>query len=233
MTRSLVIIVGIIIALGLGLHFYAQWEMKRFEASLPKPPAPNDAATKGTADAENTIENQEKFDAETGEEHRHGDKWHATPHPSELASDETQEQPVPEGRSQNVEEAEPIADPVAAQLHAEKLKLAQLHEEIDDMGNGFYNALETQSISVDEANAIFEELNGKLQHLREQRRQWLRAYAEHHGTEYQGPEYWANPQMIDEAAIQEQIEQQKEQVEQETQEYAASRGYIILPGTNP
>lgn len=230
MTRSFVIIIGIIIALGLGLHFYAQWEMKRFEASLPKPPAPNDAATKGTADAENTIENQEKFDAETGGEHRHGDKWHATPHPSELASDETQEQPVPEERSQlvvpNVEEPEPIADPVAAQLHAEKLKLAQLQEEINDMGNGFYNALEAQSISVDEANAIFEELNGKLQHLRERRRQWLRAYAEHHGTEYQGPEYWVNPQMIDEAALQ-------EQAEQEAQEHAASRGYIILPRTNP
>ena len=229
MTRSFVIIIGIIIALGLGLHFYTQWEMKQSEASLPKPPAPNDAATKGTADAENTIENQEKF----GGEHRHVNKWHATPHPSELASDETQEQPVPEERSQNVEEAELIADPVAAQLHAEKLKLAQLQEEIDNMASGFYNALGAQSISVDEANAISEELNGKAQHLRERRRQWLRAYAEHHGTEYQGPEYWANPQMIDEATIQEQIEQQKEQVEQEMQEDAASRGYTILPGTNP
>ena len=35
MKRSFLIIIGIIIALCLGLHFYLHWDMKRFKASLP------------------------------------------------------------------------------------------------------------------------------------------------------------------------------------------------------
>ncbi len=106
-----------------------------------------------------------------------------------------------------------------------KLELGQLQEEVNDIGNRFYNALEAQSISVDEANAVFEELKEKLKHLREQRHQWLREYAEHYGTEYQGPEHWVNSQMIDKAVLQ-------EQAHQEAQEQAVSRGYIILPRIN-
>ncbi len=225
MTRSLLIIIGIFITLGLGLHFYAQWEMKRFEASLPNLPAPNGAATKGTGEAE-----KEKFDPQTNEEHWQSDEWDATPHPPELTTDEPQEKTVPKEHSPlvvtNVEAPELIEDPVAAQLHAEKLEMEQLQEEVNKIGNGFYNALEAQSLSLDEANAIFEKLNHKLQHLRERRHQWLSKYAEHYGIEYQGPEYWVNPQMVDEAVLQ-------EQAEQEMQEQAASRGYIIFPGTPP
>ena len=80
-------------------------------------------------------------------------------------------------------------------------------------------------MSVDEANAVFEELNDKLKHLRERRHQWLREYAEHHGTEYQGPEHWVNPQMINEAVLQ-------EHTHQEAQEQGVSRGYIVLPRIN-
>lgn len=230
MTRSFVIGIIIIIVLALSLHFYTQWDLKRFEASLPKPSVTNDTATQGTAEAKNIIENQEKFDSVTSEEHRHGGEWHTTQPSSKLASDETQEHPVLEERSHlgvpNVEEPEPIEDPVAVQLHAKKLELVQLQKEVNDIGNRFYNDLEAQSISVDEANTTFEELNDKLKHLREQRRQWLREYAEHYGTEYQGPEHWVNPQMIDEAALQEQIHQ-------EAQEEGVSRGYIVLPKINP
>lgn len=224
MTRSFVIVIGIIIALALGWHFYVQWDLKRFEASLPKLAPTNDTANQGTAEAKNAIEDQEKFDSVTSGEHSHSDEWH-TPS-SELASDETQEHPVPEEHSQlgvpNIEEPEPIEDLVAVQLQTKKLELLQLQDEVNDMGNRFYNALEAQSISVDEANAIFEELKEKLKHLREQRHQWLREYAKHYGTEYQGPEHWANSQMIDEAALQ-------EQTHQEAQEQGVSRGYIILP----
>ena len=224
MTRSFVIIIGIIIALSLSWHFYIQWEMKQFKASLPKP-----FANRDTAKAEKVSENPEKSDTVTSGEHRHGDVWHATPHPSELPSDKTQEKPLPEEHAQlgvpNVEAPEPIEDPGTAQLHAEKLEMAQLQEKVDDMANGFYNAIEAQSISVDEANAIFEEINDTLQHLRERRHQWLRKYAEHHGTEYQGPEHWVNPEMIDEAAL-------REQSEQVAQGHAVSRGYILLPRSN-
>ena len=227
MTRSFVVIISIIIVLGLGLHFYTQWETKRFKASLPKPPA-----TKDPAKAENTIENQEKFNPEIHDGHGNGDEWHTTPHVPELASDETQEQSVSEEHSQlvvpNAEASEPIEDPVAIQLDAEKIELEQLQAEVNDMGNRFRSTLEAQSISVDEANAIYEELNHKLQHLRERRYRWLRKYAEHHGTEYQGPAYWANPQMIDDA-----VTATQEQTEQETQEDALSRGYIIIPRTDP
>ena len=223
MTRSFVIVIGILIVFILSLHFWVQWDLKRFKASLPSP------ATKAPAEAENAIENQKKINAVSGV-HSHGGEWHTIP--AELARDKTREQdktpeqPVPEKPSQlgvpNVEESEPIEDPVTVYLHAEKLELARLQEEVNDMADGFYNALEAQSISVNEANAIFEELNKKLKHLRERRHQWLREYAEHHGTEYQGPEHWVNLPTIDEAALQ-------ERAYQEAQEQGIDRGYIVLP----
>jgi len=215
--RSFVIVIGILIVFILSLHFWVQWDLKRFKASLPAP------ATQAPAKVENVIENQKKIDAVSGV-HSHGDEWHTVP--PELARDKTRKQLVPEEPSQldvpNVEESEPIEDPVAVYLHAEKLELARLQEEVNDMGNKFYNTLEAQSISVDEANATFEELNKKLKHLRERRHQWLREYAEHHGTEYQGPEHWVNLPTIDEAALQ-------ERAYQEAQEQGIDRGYIVLP----
>lgn len=227
MTRSFLIIIGIIVVLCLGLHFYTQWETKRFEASFPKPPATNEAATKGTVEAEDTIKHPEKVDLVTRGRHKHGAEWHATSHPSEFASDEIQEQPVPEEYSQlivpNIEVSEPIEDPIVVELHAEKLELEQLQVEINDRADGFRKALNAQSISVDEANAIYEELNRKLQYLRERRYQWWLKYAEH--PEADVPEYWGNPEIIDEAAA--SIK------EQEVEKEAASGGYIISPRTNP
>ena len=41
--KTFVIALGILLAVCLGLHFYAQWDMKRFDASLPEPP-PADTA---------------------------------------------------------------------------------------------------------------------------------------------------------------------------------------------
>lgn len=229
MTRSVVIGILIIIVLALSLHFYTQWDLNRFEALLPKPPVTNDT-TQGTAEAKSVIENPEKIDTVTHEAHRHGDARHTSKNVSKLAIDKTQAHPVLEERSQsgvpNLEVPEPIEDPVSIQLHAKKLELEKLQKEVNDRGDRFYNDLEAQSISVDEANRIFEEINDTLKYLREHRRQWLREYAEHYGTEYQGPEYWVNPQMIDEAVL-------KEQVYQEAQEQGISRGYIVLPRINP
>lgn len=49
MARQLVIASGLLIAFCAGIFFYAEWQKKRFDASLPKPPAQNPAAndTKG------------------------------------------------------------------------------------------------------------------------------------------------------------------------------------------
>lgn len=230
MTRSFLIIIGIIVVLCLGLHFYTQWETKRFEASLPKPSATNEAATKGTVEAEDAIKHPEKFDPETRGRPKHGAEGHATSHASEFASDEIQEQPVPGEYLQlivpNIEVPEPIEDPIVVELHAEKLELEQLQVEINDRADGFRKALNAQSISVDEAKAIYEELNRKLKHLRERRYQWWLKYAEHPAADV--PEHWRNPQIIDEATA-----SIKEQAEQEVEKEAASRGYIISPRTNP
>ena len=224
----LLLITGIIIAFVLGLHFYAQWEMKKFEASLPKPPAP-----KGTADVENAIENQEKFDTETSGIHWHVDEWHATPHPPELTSNEHKEQTVQEEHSPLevpiVDEPERIEDSVAAQLQLEKLELDQLGKEVNDISNQFRNDLVAQNFSsIEEADAICEEINRRLRNLHERRYQWLRKYEEHHGTQYQGPEEWAkfpmSAQMVDEA-----MASIKGRLGQETPEEATSRGYILLP----
>ena len=42
--KTMVIAIGILLAFCLGVHFYAQWDMKRFDASLPKPPDPEQEA---------------------------------------------------------------------------------------------------------------------------------------------------------------------------------------------
>ena len=42
--KTMVIAIGILLAFCLGIHFYAQWDMKRFDASLPKPPDPEQGA---------------------------------------------------------------------------------------------------------------------------------------------------------------------------------------------
>ena len=56
MNRKIIIAaIGFVIAVAIGLHFYVEWEMKRFDASLPTPPAAE----------------------EQPGGHWHGDEWHA------------------------------------------------------------------------------------------------------------------------------------------------------------
>ena len=72
--KTFVIALGILLAVCLGLHFYAQWDMKRFDASLPEPP-PADTAVETP---------METAGEDTGDEppagHWHGDVWHEEPH---------------------------------------------------------------------------------------------------------------------------------------------------------
>ena len=95
MNRTLVIAIGIVIAICLGVHFYAQWDMKRFEASLPKPPA---------------VE-QEPHVAETETAgHWHGDEWHDEPHEGQaIVPDEALN--GDESHAVSSDEGETIAEP--------------------------------------------------------------------------------------------------------------------------
>ena len=70
MNRKFIVAIVVIIAAGLGSHFYVKWEMAKFDASLPTP----------------TTEEQQSSDDTVGETtggHWHGDEWHAEPHVDE------------------------------------------------------------------------------------------------------------------------------------------------------
>ena len=68
MNRKIIVAaIGFVIAVAIGSHFYVEWQMARFDASLPTPPPPADTDTGG---------------------HWHGDEWHAEPHPETPAAEE-------------------------------------------------------------------------------------------------------------------------------------------------
>ena len=60
---TLIITIGIIIAVCTGIYFWTEWQKQEFDASLPKPP---------------TDEQQQSAD-DTAGGHWHGDEWHAEP----------------------------------------------------------------------------------------------------------------------------------------------------------
>ena len=75
MNRKFIVALVVIIAAGLGSHFYVKWEMARFDASLPTPPAAEEQqVSDDTAD--------DTAGGTTGG-HWHGDEWHAEPHVDE------------------------------------------------------------------------------------------------------------------------------------------------------
>ena len=59
---TLIIAIGIIIAVCTGIYFWTEWQKQEFDASLPKPPAEDTAGG-----------------------HWHGDEWHAEPHVADEA----------------------------------------------------------------------------------------------------------------------------------------------------
>ena len=66
MKRKLIVAIVVIVAACVAVHFYVQWVMKRFDASLPEVPA----------------------DEERSGGHWHGDEWHAEPHVADEAEEE-------------------------------------------------------------------------------------------------------------------------------------------------
>ena len=80
--KTMVIAIGVLLAFCIGIHFYAEWNMAQFDASLPKPPA---QTARQAAETETT----EAGHTEAG--HWHGDEWHAEP---QVEMDEPAEQKV-------------------------------------------------------------------------------------------------------------------------------------------
>ena len=78
--RTFVIAIGIAIAFCLGVYFYAQWDMKRFDASLPEPAAADTVVETPTETAVEDISDAAQPAAETSAGHWHGDEWHEEPH---------------------------------------------------------------------------------------------------------------------------------------------------------
>ena len=72
MNRKLIAAIVVLIAGVLGLHFWAEWEKARFDASLPTPPAEEEQQSIDET-ADDTV-------GDTGGGHWHGDEWHAEPH---------------------------------------------------------------------------------------------------------------------------------------------------------
>ena len=77
---TLIIAIGIIIAVCTGIYFWTEWGKARFDASLPKPPAEDTAGG-----------------------HWHGDEWHAEPH---VADEAPPVQPVTEPAAEVTENTE-------------------------------------------------------------------------------------------------------------------------------
>ena len=67
MNKKLIAVIVIILAACLAVHFYAEWEKARFDASLSEPPAPTEVQAAET----------ETDDRHTEAGHWHGDEWHA------------------------------------------------------------------------------------------------------------------------------------------------------------
>ena len=78
MNRKLIVAaIGFVVAVAIGSHFYVEWQMAKFDASLPTPP------TEEQLGADETVEDViEESGGETTGGHWHGDEWHAEPHPA-------------------------------------------------------------------------------------------------------------------------------------------------------
>lgn len=68
MNRKFIAAIGFVIAVALGLHFYVEWEMARFDASLPQQPA-----VKEQQDSDDITDDVAE---DTAGEHWHDGEWH-------------------------------------------------------------------------------------------------------------------------------------------------------------
>ena len=72
MNRKLIAAIGLMLAFCIGIFFYAEWQKRKFDASLPEPPAPTEVQAAET-------------ETETEGGHWHGDEWHAEPHVKQVS----------------------------------------------------------------------------------------------------------------------------------------------------
>ena len=136
---TLIIAIGIIIAVCTGIYFWTEWEKARFDASLPEVPVPEQ------------VRPAEVNDGHAGG-HWHGDEWHAEPHVADEAPPvQTVTQPVEtdemEAARQRVALELPSIPPSELELEAEaiqadldalierrgSLSLAEFEKGIDDI----------------------------------------------------------------------------------------------------
>ena len=111
MNRKLIFAaIGFLITVALGSHFYVEWQMGRFDASLPKPPVPEQ------------VRAAEVNDGHAGG-HWHGDEWHAEPH---VADEAPPVQPVTEPAAEVTEDTE------AARQRIEALELPPSELELEN-----------------------------------------------------------------------------------------------------
>lgn len=82
MNRKFIVAIVVLVAAVLGLHFWAEWEKARFDASLPQPPAVEEQQV-----IDDTADDTAGDTAEDTGGHWHGDEWHAEPHRDALLDD--------------------------------------------------------------------------------------------------------------------------------------------------
>ena len=124
MNRKIIIAaIGFVIAVAIGLHFYAEWQMAKFDASLPTPPAEEEQQViDETADdtAGDTVE-------DTAGGHWHGDEWHAEPHRDAVLDEGMHfadlQNPVGAPVTDNPELSAEIAEILATPEYAERLRV--------------------------------------------------------------------------------------------------------------
>ena len=96
MNRKLITAICLMLAFCIGIFFYAEWQKRKFDASLPEPPAPTEV---------------QAVETETEGGHWHGDEWHAEPHTAGDAIASPQEPAQDESNTSNGDEWLTVGDP--------------------------------------------------------------------------------------------------------------------------
>ena len=146
-------ILGILLAVCFGVYFYAQWDMKRFDASLPEPP-PADTAVETP---------METAGEDTGDEppagHWHGDVWHEEPHTAEPAPPAQPVQPVVAEPQPMKEESPRLAELNRRRAEAEENLKESLARKAER--KALKKARDENRISHEEYMRRFGELNAR------------------------------------------------------------------------
>ena len=122
MNRKIIVAaIGFVVAVAIGLHFWAEWEKARFDASLPTPPAAEEQQVSDDM-ADDTA-------GDTTGGHWHGDEWHGEPHRDAVLDEGMHfadvQNPVGAPVTDNAELPAEIAEILATPKYVEKLQHLQ------------------------------------------------------------------------------------------------------------